>query len=179
MGPCLTCAQPGARPGGDGCCIICGSPWPRETTPATYDQPDAMVGFSEQSIGPFDEIENGTIIVDQREGFVPCVTWLSYSVESKGTEAVAPHRVRIDAFAGRVPADPTSPQYTLLNDDVRYFTVATDGYHGIPLPFLGGGAQPFGFRISTGAPIGFPRTFRVAWGYRARVSINTGVAGAG
>ena len=124
------------HPPGGGCNPIA----PGAKTPCVDVNPVPTVGISEKAL-TFDVAENLVMVIDQREGFIPAILGIGYSVDAPGALAIAPHPVRIDLVAVQ---DPTLPftslrRYQLLNDEVRYFTILSDGERSILDPILGGG----------------------------------------
>jgi len=145
------------------------------------EQPVPLVGFQEKhiDIAKGGNVERAALVIDRREGFVPVVIAVGYS-PLVVAGAATPHTVQIQLAAGidaTAVSDPGAPIYTLHDEpDTTYFSVLSTGYSGIPLPMLGGGAMPFSFRVSSAA-VPEARQFRVAWGYRALISVDTPLGG--
>lgn len=165
---CFVCGYTEQRAG---YCLNCGSAWPGKlpppgsAAPAPNERmPVPLIDTSEDVREGDGQAENIFITIGKREGFVPVVLWLGYTVDAPGVGSVPLHDVRIDMFARGAQG---TQLYTLINDPTRYFTIASDGYHGLPVPFEGGGAEPYQARLSTGLAEG-RWLFQVQWGYRPR-----------
>lgn len=180
MTACFECGGLDER---SGYCLRCGHPWPCLSTAPSDRAPDVLIGISEAArLFPALAVEENTIavVIDRRAGFVPCILWLTVSPQSSGVAVVPAFPLRVDVVAGpdaAAMALSTAPQYILHNRaDRTFFTVASDGYHGIAIPMLTGSALPFGgIRVSGTFPVA--TQVRVAWGYRPLDSRPPGITG--
>ncbi len=166
---CHTCGGHNERAG---YCLGCGSVWPgnrpSETSiPLNPRQPVPLIDTSEERRRGNGAAEGVEIILQRRAGFVPVIIWLGYTINVPGVGAVAPHDVRID-LVGRGPDG--EQLYTLVNEAVRYFSIGSDGYHALPIPFVGGTAEVYRVRMSTAGRGRDEWQFGVQWGYRPRQS---------
>ena len=156
----------------------CGrSPFPQGTYPnPTRESQVPLVGHGEDALEGIVTAERRPLTIPPKAGFQPVLLAVTYSPDAAPNVVPAAHPIRIDLVApdasGSFTSD-TAPHYTLVNEEVVYWTLISQGYSGINVPMLQGGARSFQLRCTTGVDIGITRQFRCYYAYRPLDSRNT------
>lgn len=176
---------------GDDLCPTCGenmpcaahlpSPWPEENRPGTTRAPVPIIGVQERDLRFQTTPESGAVIpIDQRQGFIPVLFWVSFSQDvTTGLPGFVEARIELTVATGALGAGQAQASYMLSHRPVRFFTLVSQGYHGIALPMRGGQAQPYNLSIMCFDAPTIWKQLRVQWGYRPIDKTTTGLTGAG
>lgn len=151
----------------------CGrSPFHRGTYPEPVRLPQVpLIGHGEVSLDGIVNVERGLLTIPRRAGFQPVILALTYSTDAAPNLSPAAHHIRVDLVcedgAGSLTSD-TAPHYTLVDEDVVYWTLISQGYNGINVPMFQGGARSYTLRCTTGPalPGNLTRAFRCYFAYR-------------
>jgi hypothetical protein len=96
----------------------------------------------------FGAVQNLVLPIPRRDGYYPAILGIGYARDTIGQTAL--HLVRI--FFGQLndagSFDTDAGKYILVEGDIRFFTVLSDGERSICPPFVGGGAAPYGLGIT-------------------------------
>lgn len=138
----------GAHP--DGCCEQ------PPDAPCTVASPPTLAGVFEIATDPFDDPLNLVLPIPRRQGYYAGILGISYTRDDGGVALSTPlHDVRI-AFEQLNDAGATflgNGKYMLVNRQVRFFSILSDGERSVVPPFVGGGAAPYGL-VVTSAGVG-------------------------
>lgn len=131
---------------------------PPPGAPCALGFPVPLVGTFEVASPKFDDPLNLVVPIPRRDGYYAAILGIGYARDGGGEPLAVPlHNTYIAfeqlndsgaAFAG-------AAKYVLLDRQVRFFTILSDGERSLCPPYVGGGAAPFGLVISsdgTGAP---------------------------
>ena len=147
--------------------------------PVTLASPVPLVGVFEVETPKLlvEEITNFALPIPRRHGYYPAILGVGYARDGGGVPLAVPlHPVRI-AFeqlddAGLVV--PGGAKYVLVDREIRFFSILSDGERSVCPPFVGGGADPFGLVLSY---IGgeFPGQLRCYFRYMPRSNAYPGL----
>ena len=128
------------------------NPTPSHDAPCALGSPVPLVGTFEVETVPFDDVTNLVLPIPRRQGYYAGILGLSYARDNTGLPLTTPlHDVYIafeqlnDAMARTIDG----AKYILVDQQVRFFSVFSDGERSICPPFVGGGAAPFGLVVSS------------------------------
>jgi hypothetical protein len=133
---------------------------PPPDAPCAVESPVTLAGVFEIQTPKFDDPLNLVLPLPRRAGYYAGILGVSYSRDDGGVPLATPlHNAYIaleelnDAGATFL----TGGKYVLVNRQIRFFTILSDGERSVVPPFNGGGAKPYGLVISsagTGGTLG-------------------------
>ena len=118
------------------------------------------VGPMGPTISPvFEQATDLVVPIERNEGMVASILGVAYFRTPPGTATplftpLHPVYIALAQLNDDGTVDPQSPRAILVNSQVRFFTVLSDGERSVVPPFVGGGGAPYGFVISTRWPPG-------------------------
>ncbi len=148
----------------------------------TVASPVTLAGVFEVATLPFDDPLNLVLPVPRRQGYYAGLLGISYSRDDGGVAVSTPlHAVRI-AFEELNDAGATflgNGKYLLLNQEVRFFSILSDGERSIVPPFVGGGANPYGLVVTSVGVVGQLGTLRAYFRFMPRTNAYPALPGRG
>jgi hypothetical protein len=148
--------------------------------PVTVASPVTLAGVFEIATAPFDDPLNLVLPIPRRVGYYAGILGLSYTRDDGGLPLTTPlHDVRI-AFEQLNDAGAAflgNGKYMLLNRQVRFFSILSDGERSIVPPFVGGGAAPYGLVITSAGVFEQPGTLRAYFRWMPRTNAYPGLIG--
>ena len=128
------------------------NPTPSHDAPCALGSPVPLVGTFEVATVAFDDPTNLVLPIPRRQGYYAGILGIAYARDNSGVPLSTPlHGVYI-AFEELNDAGARSVEgakYILLDRQVRFFSVLSDGERSLCPPFVGGGAAPFGLVVSS------------------------------
>ena len=133
--------------------------------PCTIASPPTLAGVFEIQTPKFDDPLNLVLPLPRRVGYYAGILGISYSRDDGGVPLATPLHDTYIAFEELDDTDAvvvTNGKYVLVNQQIRFFSILSDGERSVVPPFNGGGAKPYGLVISsagTGGPLGQLRAY--------------------
>jgi hypothetical protein len=110
------------------------------------------VGVFEIATPKFDDPLNLVLPIPRRHGYYAAILGIGYARDDGGVAGAVPlHETRIaleqlnDAGAAFTEAG----KYVLVSQEIRFFTILSDGERSVVPPYVGGGAAPYGLVITS------------------------------
>jgi len=151
------------------------------TNCVTTPVPPTVGPMGPMSTPPFDDATNVVLPIERNEGMVASILGIAYFRTGPGGPiplAVPLHSVyiAIAELNENLTANPEAPRAILVDQQVRFFTLLSDGERSVVPPFVGGGKRPYGLVVSTGTVPRFPGRLMYWWRWVPRA---TGYPGLG
>lgn len=128
----------------------------------------------------FDDPLNLVLPIPRRVGYYAGILGVSYSRDDGGVALATPlHNVRI-AFEELNDAGATfvgNGKFILVNRQVRFFSILSDGERSVVPPFVGGGASPYGLVVTSTGVENQPGTLRAYLRWMPRTNAYPGLKG--
>jgi hypothetical protein len=100
----------------------------------------------------FDDPLNLVLPLPRRVGYYPAVLGVGYARDGGGEPLVVPPHATYIAFEELNDAGAPfvgGGKYVLVDAEIRFFSILSDGERSVVPPFNGGGAKPYGLVVSS------------------------------
>jgi len=131
------------------CPIACEQP---HDAPCVVSSPPPLVGVFEVETPKFDDPLNLVLPLPRRDGYYAAVLGIGYARDTAGEPLATPLHDTYIAFEELNDAGGsfvTGGKYVLVDQQIRFFSILSDGERSVVPPFNGGGAKPYGLVISS------------------------------
>lgn len=138
---------------------------PPPGAPCTVASPPTLAGVFEVATPKFDDPLNLVLPLPRRVGYYPAVLGVGYSRDDGGVPLLTPLHATYIAFEELNDAGASfvaGGKYVLVDGEIRFFSILSDGERSVVPPFNGGGAKPYGLVVSsvgTGGTLGQLRAY--------------------